>query len=494
MIGVVIDYIGNSISCKKDSICQNIWSHEIHSRFGADFYPNHYREKAILNKILIIGAGMTGLCAAWYLRERFSADAVRVLEAGDVPGGTARSAREGDFTCEWGPNGFLDKEPKTLQWLDELGLGTELVRANEAAAHRFVYRNGTLHEVKPPPGFLLSPLMSLRGRLRLLCEPLIKAKRNDEPESIWDFARRRIGREAADILVSPMVSGVYGGDAKQLSLVHCFPIMAEMERTYGGLFKALRAKRKSGSAAMGPRGTLTSLPEGIGRVPEVAASALGDALVTGCAVTGIRKAGAGFSVETSVGETYEAAAVVVAAPAYAAAEFCGAFGRDLVGALKGIPYAGIAVVCTGFAREQVKHDLNGFGFLVPRAEGMRALGCLWDSSIFPKRAPEGHVLLRTMYGGATDPGAVQLSDDELLALWRKEIGPIVGASGEPAHVRIYRWTRGIPQYTLGHGVRLRAIESAEDEYPGLVFAGNAYRGVSLNDCVLSARRAVDMIG
>lgn len=437
---------------------------------------------------------MTGLCAAWYLRERFGVDAVRVLEGGEAPGGTARTAREEGFVCETGPNGFLDKEPKTLAWLDELGLGGEIVRANEAAAHRFVYRNGTLHEVKPPPAFLVSPLMSIRGRARLLCEPLIKAKHDDDPESIWDFARRRIGREAADILVSPMVSGVYGGDAKQLSLVHCFPIMAEMERTHGGLFKALRAKRKSGSAAMGPRGTLTSLPAGIGRVPEVAAAALGNALITGCAVTGIRRTGAGFRVETEAGETYQASAVIVAAPAHAAAEFCGAFGRDLVGALKGIPYAGITVVCTGFAREQVAHDLNGFGFLVPRAEGLRALGCLWDSSIFPNRAPEGHVLLRTMYGGATDPEAVSLPDDELLARWRKEIAPIVGVEGEPAHLRIYRWTRGIPQYTLGHGVRLRAIEAAEDEYPGLVFAGNAYRGVSLNDCVVSARRAVDKIG
>ena len=446
-----------------------------------------------MKNIIIIGAGMTGLCAGWYLQKRLGPDAVRILEASDAPGGTARTARENGFTCECGPNGFLDKEPKTLEWLDDLGLGSDLVRAQEAAAHRFVFRNGALHEIKPPPAFLLSPLMSIRGRARLLCEPFIKAKRSDDPESIWDFAKRRIGREAADILVSPMVSGVYGGDAKQLSLAHCFPIMAEMEREYGGLFKALRAKKKSGSAAMGPRGTLTSLPEGIGRVPETAAAALGEALVTNCTVTRVQKVGECFKVETSTGETHEAAAVIVAAPSYAAAEFCAPFGRDLTGALQSIPYASIAVVCAGFKREQVAHGLNGFGFLVPRLEGMRALGCLWSSSIFPNRAPEGHVLLRTMYGGATDPDAVKLSEDEIMALWAKEIAPIVGAEGDPTHLRIFRWAKGIPQYTLGHGVRLRAIEAAEDEYPGLIFAGNAYRGVSLNDCVLSAHRAVERV-
>ncbi len=434
---------------------------------------------------------MSGLCAAHYLRKRFDTDAVTVLEAADAPGGTARTDRADGYVCEWGPNGFLDKEPKTLEWIDELGLSDRLVRANEAAARRFIYRYGNLHELKPPPGFLLKPPLTIRGRLRLLGEPLIPAKRDDDPESIWEFARRRIGRDAADTLVSPMVSGVYGGDAKKLSLVHCFPRMAEMERTYGGLFKAMRALKKSGASAMGPGGTLTSFREGIAVLPETAAKQLGGGLRLNTPVTALRPEGGGYAVETANGETFHAGAVVVATPTYAAAEFCADMGKDLVNALRNTAYAGITVVCTGYERAQVAHDLEGFGFLVPRVEGPRILGCLWTSSLFPNRAPEGHVLLRTMIGGYTDPEAVQLSDGALLDLVQLEVGKMLGISGEPKFVRVFKHPRGIPQYLLGHGLRLKAIEEAERHNPGVMFAGNAYRGVSLNDCVVSAHRAVE---
>jgi oxygen-dependent protoporphyrinogen oxidase len=151
------------------------------------------------------------------------------------------------------------------------------------------------------------------------------------------------------------------------------------------------------------------------------------------------------------------------------------------------------VVCTGFRREQVRHPLDGFGFLVPRVEGKRVLGCLWTSSLFPGRAPEGHVLLRTMYGGYTDPDVLALGDEELLKLWRSEVGAILGIEGDPGFLRIFRHARGIPQYLTSHAGILSVVEAAERQYPGLVFAGNAYRGVSLNDCVVSAQRAVDML-
>lgn len=436
---------------------------------------------------------MSGLCAAWYLRERFGAGAVRVFEAAGVPGGTARTERAEGFVCEWGPNGFLDKEPRTLAWMAALGIEDRLVRASEASARRFIYRHGRLHEIKPPPGFLFSPLLSVRGRARLLCEPLVKPRRDGGPETIWDFARRRIGQDAADTLVSPMVSGVFGGDAKQLSLEHCFPRMAEMERLHGGLFKAMKALKKSGKSAMGPGGTLTSFRDGIGIVPETAAAALGDSLQLDTPVTRVSPGGDGFAVETRDGAVHRARAVVVAAPAYAASDFCAPMGEDLCSALGRIAYAGIAVVCTGFRREQVRHDLNGFGFLVPRIEGKRVLGCLWTSSLFPGRAPEGHVLLRTMYGGYTDPDVLALGDEELFKLWRSEIGSILGVEGDPCFLRIFRHARGIPQYLTGHGGILNVVEQAERQHPGLVFAGNAYRGVSLNDCVVSAHRAVDML-
>jgi len=182
--------------------------------------------------------------------------------------------------------------------------------------------------------------------------------------------------------------------------------------------------------------------------------------------------------------------VIVALPAYGAAGCCAAFGSQLTAALEGIRYAGITVVSAGYRRDQVGHDLNGFGFLVPRTEGKRLLGCLWDSTLFPERAPEEHVLLRAMYGGYSDPEAVGLSDGELLEYLRREVHPLLRISGDPELLRIYRHPRGIPQYLLGHEARLRAVEAAETRFPGLIFAGNAYRGIGLNDCVLSALRAV----
>jgi len=447
--------------------------------------------------ILILGAGMTGLCAAHYAAQRFGQERVLVLEAADAPGGTARTDHIDGFTIEWGPNGFLDKEPKTLGWMADLGLGEQLVRVNEAAAHRFIYRAGRLHEVKPPPAFLVSPLLSVRGRARLLCEPFVQGKRDDAPESVWEFAKRRIGREAADILVSPMVSGIFGGDAKQLSLEHCFPRMAEMERTYGGLFKAMRALRKSGASAMGPSGVLTSLREGIGGVAQRVQTRLGGRLRLGVKVNSIQLSGSGgFRVETDTDgqdEAFEARTVVVALPAYAASACCAALEERLASALGKIAYAGIAVVSAAFRREQVGHDLNGFGFLVPRTEGRRLLGCLWDSTLFPNRAPEDCVLLRAMYGGYTDPDAVRLSDASLLDCLRCEVYDLLRISGEPELLRIYRHPLGIPQYLLGHEDCMRAVETAEQLFPGLVFAGNAYRGIGLNDCVLSALRAVDRV-
>lgn len=438
---------------------------------------------------------MTGLCAAFYLSRQLPAGAVVLLEAADRVGGTARTDLAEGFSCEWGPNGFLDKEPLTLGWAEDLGISGELVRADEAAARRFIYRKGELHEIKPPPKFLVSPLLSVLGRGRLLCEPLIKGKRDDTPETIWDFAARRIGREAADVLVSSMVSGVYGGDAKKLSLAHCFPRMAEMEREYGGLFKALLAKRKEdpNASPMGPKGVLTSFRKGIGSLPEEAAKQLNSVVRINAAAVNIERRGAEFAVSTASGETYHARAVVVASPAFAAAEMTDGLDKEVGGALRGIPYAGLSVVCAGFRREDVDHDLNGFGFLAPRIDKLRALGCLWTSSIFPGRAPEGWVMLRVMYGGSTDPEAVALPDAELVNWLAKDINPLLGIDRAPEFLRIYRHERGIPQYHMGHGHRLKTIAAAEEHNPGLYFAGNAYGGISLNDCVVSARKAVEKV-
>ncbi len=443
----------------------------------------------------VIGGGITGLCAGWHAARRFGPEGVRVFEASTRPGGTTLSNTEDGYTLDWGPNGFLDREPATLEWIEALGVSGELRQANAAAAKRFIYRGGRLHQVKMPPAFFTSPLLSPGGRARLCCEPLIPPRRDHAGETIHDFAARRIGREAAELLVGPMVSGIFGGDARQLSLEHCFPRMATMEREHGGLVRAMLARRKtnSGASPAGPSGTLTTLAGGIGRLPEIVAEQLGGALLTGHAVRRVDHDGALYGVLLEDGTRYWARNVIMACPAYAAAPMMEGLAPDAAKALLAIPYAGLAVVCAGYRRDRVGHPLDGFGFLVPRGQGPRLLGCLWTSSLFPGQAPKGRVLLRTMLGGATDPDVLHLSDEVLIATTERELSPLLGIVGQPELLRVFRHPRGIPQYTLGHGERLAVIEAAEARHPGLLFAGNAYRGVGLNDCVLSALRAVERL-
>lgn len=443
--------------------------------------------------VAVVGGGVTGLSAAHYLAEKFGPDHVLLLDAGDQIGGQTRTTHTSGFSCDWGPNGFLDREPLTLRWIEDLGIAGEMVRANAAAAHRFILKAGRLVEVPlSPPKFLTSPLLSPGGRARVLMEPLIRRRVSREPESLWHFAARRIGRQAADMMVDPMASGIFGGDSKQLSLAHCFPKMADMEAEYGSLFKAMLAKKreKKSVSAAGPAGTLTSFARGIGYLPEVAAQRLGGRVLRNTRAVDLERGHGAYRIRTDAGPDVEARGVVLALPAYAAASLCARLDGELSAALADIPYANIVVLCTGYRRDQVGHDLNGFGFVVPRNQKRRVLGCIWTSSIFPDRAPEGQIQLRTMYGGYTDPDILELTDKELLGWLKREVEDLMRISGGPEFVQIYRWPRGIPQFTLEHGRRLAAIEAGEARHPGLVFAGNAYRGVGLNDCVVSAHRAV----
>ncbi len=453
--------------------------------------------------VVVVGGGVAGLAVTYETLERAprlsSGTVVACLEATDRPGGNIRTDVEAGFTCEWGPNGFLDNVPATLALVRRLGIEDRLLPSDRSAAVRFIFRHGRLRKLPSGPiSFLVSDVLSPRGRLRVLAEPLVPARRDTGEEPVYDFVARRIGHEAARVLVDAMVSGIYAGDVGQLSLEATFPKMHRMEVEHGGLVRAMLARMRDRNAASGgpagPGGTLTSFRGGLQELPDALARAVGSSLRLRSRVTGIADMGLrGFRVYLEEGAPIDASAVVLACPAWFAAELSTTLDADLSAALSGIPSASLAVVHLGFGVSDFSVRPVGFGFLVPRREGPRILGTLWASSIFPGRAPEDGVLLTTMIGGAHDPEAVGLDDAALTAIARRDLGTTMGITRAPRFVRVFRHPRGIPQYTLGHMSRLETIKKRLEAHPGLYACGNSYHGISVNACVDEAPAIADAV-
>ena len=460
-----------------------------------------------MKRAIVIGGGVSGLAAAFYLQGRArAADVdleVKVLEKEERPGGKIWSIKDQGYLCEWGPNGFLDSKPQTLDLCADLGISKQLLRSNDNARKRYIFADGILHRLpENGPSFFASKLISWSGKIRLAMEPFSPGSPAGVDETLAAFGRRRLGNEALQKLISPMVSGIFAGDPETMSLKSCFPRIAELESEYGGLVKAMvllarkkrreRAEGKVVSSASGPGGILTSFREGIEEITESLAGNLGtDVVATGQNVLEVNQGkSVPYRVRTGTGEL-EADLVVVAAPSFAAAAMLRSVRSQVADILEEIPYASMTIACFGYEKERIGHNLDGFGYLIPKVEGMSTLGTLWDSSIFENRAPEGHVLLRSMLGGACFPEYIELPDDEVVARVEKDLSTILGIQESPEFARVFRHEKAIPQYTVGHGVRLKALEENLCSLPGLMLTGNSYRGISLNDCVASAVRTAD---
>jgi oxygen-dependent protoporphyrinogen oxidase len=462
-----------------------------------------------MKKIIIIGGGISGLATAWLLRSKAQAAGkeleITLLEKEQRPGGKFRSIKAEGYTCEWGPNGFLDSKPQTLDLCKAIGVDSNLHRSNDNARKRFIFSGGQLHQLPDGgPAFLRSGLISWPGKLRLAMEPtpFIAPAPAGVDETLAAFGRRRLGKEALDKLIAPMVSGIFAGDPETMSLVSCFPRIAELEREYGGLIRAMirlakkkkqdQAAGKVVSSAAGPGGILTSFREGIQYLSDALTTSLGEIVKSGVTVTSVEKKGnAPYRVKCSDGAEYDADLVIVASPAFAAADMLSGLNGGISAVLRQIPYASMTVICFGYSRGQIKHSLDGFGYLIPKKEGLSTLGTLWDSSMFENRAPEGKVLLRSMMGGACFPEHIRLSDEEVVARVRRDLAATMGIDAAPEFVRIFRHPEAIPQYTVGHGARLQTLEKLLLAHPGLILTGNSYRGIGLNDCVAAAERAAD---
>ena len=441
-------------------------------------------------RVAIVGAGIAGLTIARHLAVHAGVD-VLVLEQADRPGGNLRSESIDGFLCEWGPNGFLDNAPDTLALVKELGLEHALLPSDARARRRFIFRNGRLHLLPhSPASFLTSGLLSAGGKLRIAVEPFAR-RRPEGDETIHAFAARRIGPEAADALIDPMVSGIFGGDARRLSLRAALPKMWELETEHGGLFRALWARRaaaRASSAPMGsPLGRLTSFAGGIETLTTTLAAQLGARLRLATPVTAIARSGAGgWRLEIAGSQAVDADALVLTSSPAIASRLTRPLDPEMAGTLAEIPSAPLIVAALGYDVLALDHPLDGFGFLVPRREGPRILGALWDSSVYPGRAPRGQALLRVMIGGAHDPAVLDLGDDEIARIVRTDLRLVMGVSAVPRFVRVIRHPAGIPQYTVGHLDRLARIDRALERWPGLYLAGNGYRGVAINSCVADA--------
>lgn len=437
-------------------------------------------------RVAIVGGGVSGLATAAFLVAR-GAEAT-VLEAADAPGGNTRSQREQGYVVDQAANGWLDNEPAMDRLLGLLGQRERLVPASGVYNRRWIFADGRAHLLpSSPPAFLKSPILSWKGRLRVLLELLVP-RGGGPDETVASFARRRLGQEALDHLVAPMVAGVFGGDPDHLSLEAAFPRMVALEREHRSLILAMLRLGRGGA----PPGRLQTLPGGAGSLPEVLAAWLGERVRCRTRVVGLSRASAGWTVQTAEG-ALEADAVVLATPAWTQAALLGPLDGEAAAALSAIPYAPIAVVALAFAPGALARPPDGFGALAARGADLGVLGVLYSSNIFPDQAPEGHVLVRAMVGGAVEPEAASLDDQALRGRALTALERLLGQAAPPARAWIFRHPRGIPQYTPGHRGRVTAARAAEARLPGLFLTGNHLDGVGLKDCARAAEQVAERV-
>lgn len=449
------------------------------------------RLSSVMAEVVVIGAGISGLSAARLLRSK--GHEVAVFDEGDIAGGRMRSERIGGFLMEHGANSMVGPAPAVDKLVAALDVTGEEIPHGSEARNRYLVRAGLARALPVDPGgFFMSGFFTVAGRLRLLMEPFVTARSDDE--TIAAFARRRLGREMLDYVMDPLVGGLYAGDPEQLSVSAVFPRLKQLERRFGSvILGALRSRyrRTGGPDAQAP-GTrrLFSFREGMGTLPHVLARQLAGDLHSGHRVEAVRRGPGGrFRVRVRSGAAARwimADSVVIALPAYAAAEALEGLDPPLAEALAQIAHPPLSVVFLGYRASAVAHPLDGLGALMPAVEKRGVLGILFSSTLFPGRAPSQHVALTAFVGGARQPQLALLAPDELAELAQREVRELLEARAVPALVRTRRWRRGLPQPGVDHAARLTRIAAIESEHAGLFLTGNYFSGVSTAACIEQA--------
>ncbi len=448
-----------------------------------------------MKSIAIIGAGITGLTAAFYLKRK--GVPVTVYEAGGRAGGVIQSSRQNGFLAESGPNTLLETSPKISELIRDAGLESRRLDTNPNAGARFVvHGKRTVAMPASQAGIFTSELLSAKAKFALMREPFVPPRRDGKEESVAEFVTRRLNQEFLDRLVDALVAGVYAGDPHKLSVQHAFPKLAQLEEKYGSLIKGQffgASERKKSGEISKDRAPKFSFDEGLQVLPDALASQLSDSLKLNTQVTKLLQTKDGWRVTTSSGE-FEHSSVIYCGTAYKLAELKIESQTPLnFSTFSEIRYAPVASVVLGFRREDVTHPCEGFGMLIPKIEGFRILGTIFSSSLFPNRAPAGHILLSSYIGGERYPELASLPPEKLVELVCEDLRVLLGVKGRPVFQHVTLYPKAIPQYNVGYGKFKNLMDEIESKARGLFFAGHFRDGVSLADSIVSGCNAAEQI-
>jgi oxygen-dependent protoporphyrinogen oxidase len=460
-----------------------------------------------MKRIAIIGGGISGLSAAYTLEEKRRAgiEVEYVLyEASPRLGGVLVTEKVDGCIIEAGPDSFLTEKPWAIDLCRKLGLGDQLIGSNDTDRKTYILVHGKLIEM--PDGLMfmvptkltptvLSPLFSPQTKLRMAREWFHPPRKATEDETVAAFVERHYGREMVDRLADPLLSGVYGGEASQLSVRAVLPRFAEMEAKHGSLGRAMLAARSAMARAptSKPRPLFTSMKEGMQQMVDAVVAALdAGSLKTGTPVQAIAPEAGGWVVSAGL-QTDQYDAIIVALPAPAASTLLQRWGRDLAAELGGIQYSSSVTVALGYGKQARDSLPPGFGFLVPRSEGKHMLAATFVHNKFPHRAPDDRAIVRCFLGGARGEQMLALSDEQIRTIAREELNQILGFKAEPLFTRVFKWKGAMAQYGVGHLDRLERIEALCKKLPGLALAGNGYSGIGVPDCVRTGTAAVDQM-
>jgi oxygen-dependent protoporphyrinogen oxidase len=464
-----------------------------------------------LKEVIIVGGGITGLAAAYELEKRNIN--YLLIEKGNQLGGVIKTERKGDFIFEGGPDCFVSFKPWVEELARELEIEDELICTQEENKGIFVYSKGKLHllpdgltELVPKDikQFLFTPLISVRGKLRMALEVLIPPQKNKEDETLASFVKRRFGKELLDKIAEPLIAGIHASDPETMSLESTFPSFLEMEREFGSVTWGMlrkrremkRAKREKPPSVQPPKKTFfMSFKKGMQEIVEALEKKIpAHKIILRKEVTGLIKENNFYLINLKSGESFKAKNIILTTPAYSSAKIVKEIDKELSQKLNEIPYAPSITIPVAFKKNEFAHPLKGFGVVVPKSEGRRVMAISWISSKWPYRVPEGYVMLRVFMGGSEGEKFITFSKEEILKIALEEIKIILGTSAEPFDYEIFRFEKSMPQYTLGHKQKIGFIESRLKKlHPSLIITGGAFHGVGIGDCIREGRKAARKI-